>query len=330
MTNNNTRPRRTSVPKSKRKKQRSIGGGGRRVSRTPDTHSIASSSSSTWSSDKAAAAKQRNAVKNELNDIIDNDQDGFWTRPSNAEERQRIREFWLQLREDERRSLIKIEKEAVLKKMKEQQRHSCNCSVCGKKRYVHHPLYLPPKTPAPSSSHNAHTSLCSSSPTHPPHPHPTLTLLLLSIITSLSLSLSFSLCETPKSCYTYACVCTIVDFHGHNRFLLKSLYSTAIEDELEVLYDAYYEELEQYTNNNQNSSGINPLTGTPVSDMDDDDDDDDDDDEEEDPDYESDYDDDDDDDDIENDPSDDDEDDDEDEYSSDHLAFGNSLTVKGT
>lgn len=138
MTNNNTRPRRTSVPKSKRKKQRSIGGGGGRVSRTPDTHSVASSSSSTWSSDKAAAAaKQRNAVKNELNDIIDNDQDGFWTRPSNAEERQRIREFWLQLREDERRSLIKIEKEAVLKKMKEQQRHSCNCSVCGKKRYVH-------------------------------------------------------------------------------------------------------------------------------------------------------------------------------------------------
>ncbi|KAI7886240.1 hypothetical protein K492DRAFT_177780 [Lichtheimia hyalospora FSU 10163] len=228
MTNNNTRTRRTSVPKSKRKKQRSIGGGNG-VSRTPDTHSVASSSSSTWSSDKA---KQRTAVKNELNDIIDNDQDGFWTRPSNAEERQRIREFWLQLREDERRSLIKIEKEAVLKKMKEQQRHSCNCSVCGKKR-------------------------------------------------------------------------------------------TAIEDELEVLYDAYYEELEQYTNNNQNTSGINPLTGTPVSDMDDDDDDD----------YESDYDDDDEDIDQE-DPSDeededDDDDDDDDEYSSDHLAFGNSLTVKG-
>lgn len=105
-----------------------------------------------------------------------------------------------------------------------------------------------------------------------------------------------------------------VDFHGH-RFLLKSLYSTAIEDELEVLYDAYYEELEQYTNNNQNSSGINPLTGTPVSDMDDDDEEEE---EEEDPDYESDYDDD-----IDN-PSDED-----DEYSSDHLAFGNSLTVKG-
>lgn len=137
MTNNNTRTRRTSVPKSKRKKQRSLGG----VSRTPDTHSVASSSSSSWSSDKA-----KQVVKNELSDIVD--KDGFWTRPSNAEERQRIREFWLQLREDERRSLIKIEKEAVLKKMKEQQRHSCNCSVCGKKRYVQ-PLYFSSNNPCP-------------------------------------------------------------------------------------------------------------------------------------------------------------------------------------
>lgn len=136
MTNNNTRTRRTSVPKSKRKKQRSLGG----VSRTPDTHSVASSSSS-WSSDKA-----KQVVKNELSDIVD--KDGFWTRPSNAEERQRIREFWLQLREDERRSLIKIEKEAVLKKMKEQQRHSCNCSVCGKKRYVQ-PLSFSSNNPCP-------------------------------------------------------------------------------------------------------------------------------------------------------------------------------------
>ena len=60
--------------------------------------------------------------------------DEFWSNNSNTEERQKIREFWLQLREDERRSLVKVEKEAVLRKMKEQQRHSCNCSVCGKKR----------------------------------------------------------------------------------------------------------------------------------------------------------------------------------------------------
>lgn len=59
--------------------------------------------------------------------------DGFW-HYSDAEERQRIREFWFQLREEERRSLVRVEKEAVLKKMKEQQRHSCSCSLCGRKR----------------------------------------------------------------------------------------------------------------------------------------------------------------------------------------------------
>lgn len=76
------------------------------------------------------------------------------------EERENIKTFWLELGEDERRQLVKVEKDAVLKKMKEQQKHSCSCTVCGRKR-------------------------------------------------------------------------------------------TAIEEELEVLYDAYYEELEQYANNNQ-------------------------------------------------------------------------------
>ncbi|GAA5796145.1 hypothetical protein HPULCUR_001514 [Helicostylum pulchrum] len=97
------------------------------------------------------------------------EEDSFWSSSNNTEERQKIREFWLQLGEDERRSLVKVEKEAVLRKMKEQQKHSCNCSVCGKKR-------------------------------------------------------------------------------------------TAIEDELEVLYDAYYEELEQYANHQQQTRGsVNPL-----------------------------------------------------------------------
>lgn len=55
---------------------------------------------------------------------------------STTEERERIKEFWLGLGEDERRNLVKIEKEAVLKKMKEQQKHSCMCAVCGRKRSV--------------------------------------------------------------------------------------------------------------------------------------------------------------------------------------------------
>jgi hypothetical protein len=85
--------------------------------------------------------------------------DRIWNT-STEEERERIREFWLSLGEDERKSLVKIEKEAVLRKMKEQQKHSCSCTVCGRKR-------------------------------------------------------------------------------------------TAIEEELEVLYDAYYEELEQYAHHQQ-------------------------------------------------------------------------------
>ncbi|PGH17797.1 hypothetical protein AJ79_00938 [Helicocarpus griseus UAMH5409] len=87
--------------------------------------------------------------------------DRIWNT-STQEERENIKEFWLQLGEEDRRSLVKVEKEAVLRKMKEQQKHSCSCTVCGRKR-------------------------------------------------------------------------------------------TAIEEELEVLYDAYYEELEQYANHSQSS-----------------------------------------------------------------------------
>jgi hypothetical protein len=62
---------------------------------------------------------------------------------SSSEERERIKEFWLGLGEEERRVLVKVEKEAVLKKMKEQQKHNCSCAVCGRKRSVlflcHHP-----------------------------------------------------------------------------------------------------------------------------------------------------------------------------------------------
>ncbi|KAF4628761.1 hypothetical protein G7Y89_g9387 [Cudoniella acicularis] len=90
---------------------------------------------------------------------------------SSQEERERIKEFWLSLGEDERKSLVKVEKDAVLKKMKEQQKHSCSCTVCGRKR-------------------------------------------------------------------------------------------TAIEEELEVLYDAYYEELEQYANH-QGDGGPSPIMPPP-------------------------------------------------------------------
>ena len=50
------------------------------------------------------------------------------------EERENIKSFWHELGDDERRQLVKVEKDAVLKKMKEQQKHSCSCTVCGRKR----------------------------------------------------------------------------------------------------------------------------------------------------------------------------------------------------
>jgi hypothetical protein len=53
---------------------------------------------------------------------------------SSQEERQNIKDFWLSLSEEERKSLLKIEKETVLRKMKQQQKHSCSCTVCGRKR----------------------------------------------------------------------------------------------------------------------------------------------------------------------------------------------------
>ncbi|WRT65149.1 uncharacterized protein IL334_002091 [Kwoniella shivajii] len=57
----------------------------------------------------------------------------IWTQ-SSAEDRENIRLFWLSLSEAERRDLLRIEKDAVLKKMKEQHRHSCGCAVCGRKK----------------------------------------------------------------------------------------------------------------------------------------------------------------------------------------------------
>lgn len=60
-------------------------------------------------------------------------QQNIWNTTS-QQERQNIRNFWLSLSEDERKSLLKIEKEAVLRKMKQQQKHSCSCTVCGRKR----------------------------------------------------------------------------------------------------------------------------------------------------------------------------------------------------
>ena len=58
--------------------------------------------------------------------------DQIWNDSKNAE-REHIKRFWLDLGEDDRRSLVQIEKDDVLRKMKEQ-KSSCNCQLCGRKR----------------------------------------------------------------------------------------------------------------------------------------------------------------------------------------------------
>lgn len=49
-------------------------------------------------------------------------------------ERDDIRDFWLGLSQAERKQMVTMEKQSVLRKMKEAQRHNCTCAVCGRKR----------------------------------------------------------------------------------------------------------------------------------------------------------------------------------------------------
>lgn len=55
-------------------------------------------------------------------------------RNGNSEERDKIKDFWMSLHNKERLQLLSAEKEAVLKRLRDQQKHSCSCAVCGRKR----------------------------------------------------------------------------------------------------------------------------------------------------------------------------------------------------
>lgn len=61
------------------------------------------------------------------------DDERFWNTNTN-EERERIKNFWINLTEEERKNLVKLEKDTILSKMKEQQKNTCSCAVCGRKR----------------------------------------------------------------------------------------------------------------------------------------------------------------------------------------------------
>jgi hypothetical protein len=60
---------------------------------------------------------------------------GIWDE-SETKEREKLKDFWLGLGDSQRQSLLRIEKESILREMREQQRHICSCSVCGRRRTV--------------------------------------------------------------------------------------------------------------------------------------------------------------------------------------------------
>jgi hypothetical protein len=96
----------------------------------PHHHPSPPSSNTSQTQKHRPPSTQAPSSRNNTNSI-----NKIWST-SSTEERERIKEFWLGLGEEDRRNLVKLEKEAVLKKMKEQQRHSCGCAVCGRKRSV--------------------------------------------------------------------------------------------------------------------------------------------------------------------------------------------------
>lgn len=51
-------------------------------------------------------------------------------------EKNLIKDFWAQLKDSDRRKLLVIEKDTLLKKMKEQQKYICQCTMCGRHKYI--------------------------------------------------------------------------------------------------------------------------------------------------------------------------------------------------
>jgi hypothetical protein len=55
--------------------------------------------------------------------------------PAKDDDSKQIKDFWLQLTDAERKSLLALEKDAVLKAMREtSQRQTCGCAICGRRR----------------------------------------------------------------------------------------------------------------------------------------------------------------------------------------------------
>ncbi|KIY52249.1 hypothetical protein FISHEDRAFT_69940 [Fistulina hepatica ATCC 64428] len=104
----------------------------RAASKAP-VHAYPSNTNTNSTTTATANSNSKSKVTATSNQPRNNAPAKIWST-STTEERERIKDFWLGLGEEERRNLVKIEKDTVLRKMKEQQRHSCSCAVCGRKR----------------------------------------------------------------------------------------------------------------------------------------------------------------------------------------------------
>ena len=79
-------------------------------------------------------AEEEEEEEEEQEQEQEQEQNDIWDFEDETE-RQRIREFWVGLSQEERRALVKLEKETILKKVKEQQKLTCACAVCGRRRF---------------------------------------------------------------------------------------------------------------------------------------------------------------------------------------------------
>ncbi|KAH0833896.1 salt tolerance down-regulator-domain-containing protein [Lanmaoa asiatica] len=114
----------TAVPGNGQQPARTVG----TASKAPITHSPPSSSNASVSH-KPRSLTSSGSTKDSRNNSK------IWST-STTQEREQIKGFWLGLGENELRNLVKIEKDTVVRKMREQQKNDCSCAVCGRKRLV--------------------------------------------------------------------------------------------------------------------------------------------------------------------------------------------------
>ena len=111
-------------------------------SKTPTNTSVGSKSKKKKKKTKGgntvvAPAASSNGIESHVPRPADFGQQKIWNTTT-AEEKERIKEFWMGLSEQERRNLVRVEKEHVSKRVKEGSKIlNCSCHVCGRKQYHH-------------------------------------------------------------------------------------------------------------------------------------------------------------------------------------------------